>query len=134
MNEFSFRFEPNIEGAIFFLSAISVLITSSWLFAFVSFFTSLSIWRVFSSTWTVVGKVFTITITIALDMAQGYKVTFLQPPRLKKEFAASRHQPFDKTTDYVGCIKNADSEKISKLVRVVGMLLQTKACLFWTID
>ncbi|HII85864.1 TPA: hypothetical protein HA273_04715 [Candidatus Bathyarchaeota archaeon] len=52
-------------------------------------------------------------------------------PRFKKEFAVSRHQPFGKTADYVRCIENADSKKIAKLVKVVGMLLQTKTHLFW---
>lgn len=52
-------------------------------------------------------------------------------PRFKKEFAVSRHQPFGKTSDYVKCIENADSTKIAKLVKIVGMLLQTKVYLFW---
>jgi hypothetical protein len=53
-------------------------------------------------------------------------------PRFKKEFAASRHQPFGKTSDYLECIQTADSEKLSKLMKVVGMLLQTKTYLFWS--
>jgi ABC-type ATPase with predicted acetyltransferase domain len=52
-------------------------------------------------------------------------------PRFKKEFAVSRHQPFGKTSDYVKSIKNADVPKIIKLVKLVGMLLQTKVYLFW---
>ena len=52
-------------------------------------------------------------------------------PRFKKEFAVSRHQPFGKTSDYVKCIENADSGKMAKLVKIVGMLLQTKVYLFW---
>ena len=52
-------------------------------------------------------------------------------PRFKKEFAVSRHQPFGKTSDYVKCIKNADTLKIAKLVKLVGMLSQTKIYLFW---
>ena len=52
-------------------------------------------------------------------------------PRFKKEFAVSRHQPFGKTSDYVACIEKADCERLAKLVKVVGMLLQTKAYLFW---
>jgi ABC-type transport system involved in cytochrome c biogenesis ATPase subunit len=53
-------------------------------------------------------------------------------PRFRKEFAVSRHQPFGKTSDYVKCIENADSGKIAKLVKIVGMLLQTKVYLFWS--
>ena len=50
----------------------------------------------------------------------------------KREFALSRHQPFGKTTDYVKNIENADSSKVAKLIKLVGMLLQTKVYLFWT--
>jgi hypothetical protein len=51
----------------------------------------------------------------------------------KKEFAVSRHQPFGKTSDYVKCIENADLSKIGKLVKLVGMLRQTKVYLFWSL-
>jgi ABC-type transport system involved in cytochrome c biogenesis ATPase subunit len=54
-----------------------------------------------------------------------------QHPRFKKEFAVSRHQPFGKTSTYIQCIKNADSAKMAKLIKVVGMLLQTKVYLTW---
>jgi ABC-type transport system involved in cytochrome c biogenesis ATPase subunit/GNAT superfamily N-acetyltransferase len=53
-------------------------------------------------------------------------------PRFKKEFAASRHQPFGKTSDYVISIQKADSAKLAKLIKLVGMLLQTKVYLFWS--
>jgi len=52
-------------------------------------------------------------------------------PRFKKEFAVSRHQPFGKTSDYIKGIENADSEKLARLIKIVGMLLQTKVYLFW---
>ena len=52
-------------------------------------------------------------------------------PRFKKEFAVSRHQPFGKTSDYVKCLENADLAKMAKLIKLVGMLLQTKVYLFW---
>jgi hypothetical protein len=52
-------------------------------------------------------------------------------PRFKKEFAVSRHQPFGKTSDYVKCIENADSEKMAQITKLVGMLLQTKTYLLW---
>ena len=52
-------------------------------------------------------------------------------PRFKKEFAASRHQPFGLTSDYIKGIENADSAKLGKLIKIVGMLLQTKVYLFW---
>jgi ABC-type ATPase with predicted acetyltransferase domain len=53
-------------------------------------------------------------------------------PRFKKEFAVSRHQPFGKASDYVRCIENANSEKLARLIKIVGMLLQTKVYLFWS--
>ena len=52
-------------------------------------------------------------------------------PRFRKEFAVSRHQPFGKTSEYVLSIRNADCAKLAKLLRPVGMLLQTKVYLFW---
>ena len=55
-------------------------------------------------------------------------------PRFKKEFAASRHQPFGKTSDYVASVKNANLEKMAKLIKIVGMLLQTKVYLFWAVQ
>ena len=53
-------------------------------------------------------------------------------PRFKKEFAASRHQPFGLTSDYIKGIENAGSEKLARLIKIVGMLLQTKVYLFWS--
>ena len=53
-------------------------------------------------------------------------------PRFKKECSISRHQPFGKTSDYIKCIENVDLSKIAKLVKLVGMLLQTKVYLFWS--
>lgn len=52
-------------------------------------------------------------------------------PRFKKEFTVSRHQPFGRASDYVRCIENADFEKMAKLVKLVGMLLQLKVYLVW---
>jgi hypothetical protein len=52
--------------------------------------------------------------------------------RFKKEFAVSRHQPFGKTSDYITSIQNADSCKIAKLVKLVGMVLQVKVYLLWS--
>jgi hypothetical protein len=53
-------------------------------------------------------------------------------PRFEKEFAVSLHQPFGKTSDYVKCIEKADYIKMAKLVKLVGILLQTKVYLFWS--
>jgi hypothetical protein len=53
-------------------------------------------------------------------------------PRFKREFAVSRHQPFGKTTDYQTAIQKADPAKLTKLVKILGMLMQTKVYLFWS--
>jgi hypothetical protein len=39
--------------------------------------------------------------------------------------------PYGKTRDYAVGVENADLEKLTKLVKIVGMLLQTKVYLFW---
>ena len=54
-----------------------------------------------------------------------------QHPRFKKEFAVSRHQPFGKTTTYAKCVQDAGNQKIGKLIKLIGMLSQTKVYLFW---
>jgi len=51
-------------------------------------------------------------------------------PRLRKELG-DRHKPYGTTAAYVEGVKNADSAKLAKVIRVVGMLLQTKVYLFW---
>ncbi len=46
-------------------------------------------------------------------------------PRFK-EFAGSRGMPYGKTSAYVECIRKADTQKIAKLIKIVGMLIQKK--------
>jgi hypothetical protein len=43
----------------------------------------------------------------------------------------SRHQSFGKKSDYVTRIEKADHHKMTKLIKLVGMLLQAMVCLFW---
>ena len=52
-------------------------------------------------------------------------------PRFKKEFAGSQHQPYGKSSDYILSIENAEIPKIAKIVKLVGVLSQTKVYLFW---
>lgn len=53
-------------------------------------------------------------------------------PRLSKEVVPSRNKmPFGTREAYVKGIEEADMPKLAKLIRVVGMLLQVKAYLFW---
>jgi hypothetical protein len=53
-------------------------------------------------------------------------------PRFKKEFAVSRHTPYGNSSVYAANVESADLEKLTKLVKIVGMLLQTKVYLFWS--
>ena len=71
--------------------------------------------------------------TLSAEEVEQVKQAFIENkhPRFKKEFAVSRHQPFGKTSDYVKCIENADFEKMARLIKLIGMLLQKKAYLFW---
>ena len=74
--------------------------------------------------------------SLNLEQITAIKNAFIKNkhPRFKKEFATSRHQPFGETAVYVACIKNADLVKMTKLIKLVGMLLQTKVYLFWHVD
>ena len=51
-------------------------------------------------------------------------------PRLRKVFAL--HQPYGRKAEYVEGMKDADLPKMAKLIRIVGLLLQSKVYLFWT--
>ena len=51
--------------------------------------------------------------------------------RFRKEIAACRHVPYGTTKAYREGIENADLDKLTKLVKIVGVLLQTKVYLFW---
>ena len=72
--------------------------------------------------------------TLSIAQENKLKEAFIKNkhPRFKREFAASRHMPYGKTSDYVTSIKSADSDKISKLIKLFGMLRQTKVYLFWS--
>ncbi len=52
-------------------------------------------------------------------------------PRFKKEIAASRHEPFGKTYDYIKYVQNANISQLGKLIKVLAILSQTKVYLFW---
>jgi hypothetical protein len=67
------------------------------------------------------------------EQTSKLKETFIRSnhPRFKREFAISRNQPFGKTIDYTTSIKSADCAKMLELIKLVGILLQIKAYLFW---
>ncbi len=62
------------------------------------------------------------------------KETFIKNkhPRFKREFTVNRHQPFGKTSDFIANILSCDVEKLAKLIKLAGLLSQTKVYLFWT--
>ena len=52
-------------------------------------------------------------------------------PRFRKEFAISRHVPYGNSSEFERCVGDADASKLFRLLKIVGMLLQTKVYLFW---
>jgi hypothetical protein len=48
----------------------------------------------------------------------------------QKQFSAS-YGPYGEFEKYKACVENADLEKLTKLIKICGMLLQTKVYLFW---
>jgi GNAT superfamily N-acetyltransferase len=54
--------------------------------------------------------------------------------RFRKEFAACRHQPFGRVSEYIACIQKADLRELGNLIKLVSMLSQTKVYLFWRKD
>ena len=51
-------------------------------------------------------------------------------PRFMKEFFY--HKPYGKAELFKEKVDKADFEKLAKLIRIVGLLLQTKVYLFWS--
>jgi len=64
-----------------------------------------------------------------------------QMRQLKEAFVKNKHlrfrqellcgQPFGKTSDYLRSLENADNAKVAKLIKIAGVLMQTKVYLFW---
>ena len=52
-------------------------------------------------------------------------------PRFRREFAANRHMPYGTAKAYGEGVRNASMERMARLVKITGMLLQTKVYLFW---
>jgi ABC-type lipoprotein export system ATPase subunit/GNAT superfamily N-acetyltransferase len=65
-----------------------------------------------------------------LDLLRGY-LQRCGHPRFRKEFAVSRHVPYGNSAEFKKCMSRADVPKLVRLVKIVGMLLQTKVYLFW---
>jgi ABC-type lipoprotein export system ATPase subunit/GNAT superfamily N-acetyltransferase len=62
------------------------------------------------------------------------KIAFManKHPRFKKEVATSHHQPYGKTADYLRYVEFADNTRISRMIKTLAMLSQTKVYLFWS--
>jgi hypothetical protein len=61
------------------------------------------------------------------------KGTFVKNDRLryKREIAAIGHLPYGTAAVHAESVRNASIPRMAKLVKIVGMLLQTKVYLFW---
>jgi hypothetical protein len=51
--------------------------------------------------------------------------------RFTREIAAGRHHAFGNAADYVTCVYKAGLPELGKLIKLVGVLSQTKVYLFW---
>ena len=71
--------------------------------------------------------------SLSPEQLQALKEAFVKNdhPRFRREIAATRHKPYGTSAIYAEGVRNASTERIAKLVKIVGMLLQTKVYLFW---
>src|SRR3990170_538660 len=67
------------------------------------------------------------------QQVESLKATFIKNdhPRFRREFAANRHSPYGSASAYAEGVRNACADRITRLVKITGMLLQTKVYLFW---
>jgi hypothetical protein len=72
--------------------------------------------------------------SLGSEQLEELKEAFIKSghPRFRREFTANRHMPYGTVAAYAEGIKNANIERIAKLVKIAGMLLQTKIYLFWS--
>ena len=68
-----------------------------------------------------------------MDMLKGSLIKN-KHPRFKKEFAVTGHRAYGTTSEYIQSIRNAEMPKIAKLIKLVGILSQTKVYLFWKVN
>lgn len=67
------------------------------------------------------------------EQLESLKQTFIKNdhPRFRREFAANRHSPYGSASAYAEGVRNASVDRMTRLVKITGMLLQTKVYLFW---
>ena len=59
------------------------------------------------------------------------KEAFVKNKHLRFRQELSGGEPFGKPSDYSETLKKADNQRIAKLIRIAGVLMQTKVYLFW---
>ena len=71
--------------------------------------------------------------TLSPEQLSELKTVFYNEnhPRYLREVATDSSRPYGSKKEYAKLLEKADNEKIAKLIKVTGMLLQTKAYLFW---
>jgi ABC-type transport system involved in cytochrome c biogenesis ATPase subunit/GNAT superfamily N-acetyltransferase len=71
--------------------------------------------------------------SLDLEQLESLKETFVKNdhPRFRRESAVNRHMPYGSASAYAEGVRNADMERVARLVKITGMLLQTKVYLFW---
>jgi ABC-type ATPase with predicted acetyltransferase domain len=71
--------------------------------------------------------------SLSIEQLKALKEAFVKNdhPRFRREIAAIRHMPYGTSAVYAEGVRNASTERMAKLVKIVGMLLQTKVYLFW---
>ena len=71
--------------------------------------------------------------SLSSEQLEELKEAFIKNdhPRFRKEIAANRHMPYGTAAAYAEGVRNASMERMARLVKITGMLLQTKVYLFW---
>jgi hypothetical protein len=71
--------------------------------------------------------------SLSLEQLGALRETFIKNdhPRFRREFAANRHMPFGTAKAYREGVRDANTERVARLIKITGMLLQTKIYLFW---
>ena len=67
------------------------------------------------------------------EQLESLKATFIKNnhPRFGREFAANRHSSYRSTSAYAEGVRNASADRMTRLLKINRVLLQTKVYLFW---
>ena len=75
------------------------------------------------------GKLESLSATQLGELKEAFATN--RHPKFDREFASVRCQPFGNKANYVKAVKEMDLTRITRLIKVVGVLLEKKAYLFW---